>query len=136
MVIIIGWNRTPPPPDSTVVLVDEFGRVQSAPFVDGSCCLQRRSSDVRPVEAKRIIKTIDRSANNQPASEETDRLDFFLDMVNSTEARRRFRGSVPQIETLPLSLPAQLIELSRQSRTSFGQFVTSLPNGARVSRLS
>ena len=79
----IGLGRTLPLPLSgTMVDVVDVGGLHRE-FTDNFSCLsQRRSSDVRPVEAKRIIKTIERSANNHPASDAVERFSDLSAMVS------------------------------------------------------
>ena len=79
----IGLGRTLPLPLSgTMVDVVDVGGLHKE-FADKFSCLsQRKSSEVRPVEAKRIINTIERSANNHPASDAVERFSDLGAMVN------------------------------------------------------
>ena len=114
-----------------VEVVEGVGREQSASATESPCLSQRKSSEVKPVDANKIIRTIDRSANNQPAKDEVERLRAFFGMINSTEVRWRFRGSVLQSEMLLLLPLGQSFGSSRRSQTSSGQFVTWLQGVVR-----
>jgi hypothetical protein len=76
-------GRTPPLPLSgaTVDVVD-IGGLHKEALVIFSSLSQRRSSDVRPIDAKMIIKTIERSANNHPASDAVERFSDLSAMAN------------------------------------------------------
>lgn len=81
IVITIGLGRMPPLPGSMVDVVDVCGLHRE--FADNFSCLsQRKSSEIRPVDAKRIINTIERSANNHPASDAVERFSDLSAMAN------------------------------------------------------
>jgi hypothetical protein len=83
IVITIGLGRTLPLP-----LSGEIVEVGGGISLQGDSAIKlfsfshRKSSEVRPVDAKRITNTIERSAKSQPASEAVERFSDLSAMAN------------------------------------------------------
>lgn len=73
MVTSIGLGRMPPLPDLIVVEVEAGTFLQGESAESLSCFSHRTSFEESPVDANKIINTIDRSANSHPARDAVER---------------------------------------------------------------